>query len=162
MSGNHGGGTNDAAPVRIHIQGREAYRAEIAVARTVRKTAQEAGLDRVLVELVNIRVSQINGCAACLDAHVPAARKAGVSQDRLDMLPAWRGIAAYTDEERAALRLAEALTRLEDVAEREAAQEAAAEVFTGEQLTAIEWTIVLINAFNRVSIASRHRVRLDD
>ena len=59
-------------------------------------------------------------------------------------------------------RLAEALTRLEDVAEREAAQEAAAEVFTGEQLTAIEWTIVLINAFNRVSIASRHRVRLDD
>ncbi|HHX84155.1 MAG TPA: carboxymuconolactone decarboxylase family protein [Actinomycetales bacterium] len=138
------------------------YKPLVRSALASREASGEAGLDEGLIELVNVRVSQINGCAACLDAHVPAARKAGVSQDRLDMLPAWREIAAYTDEERAALRLAEALTRLEDVAEREAAQEAAAEVFTGEQLTAIEWTIVLINAFNRVSIASRHRVRLDD
>lgn len=127
-----------------------------------REAAEEAGLDEGLRELVNVRVSQLNGCAACLATHVPAARKAGVEQDRLDMLPAWREIAAYTDEERAALRLAETLTTLDDVDEREAAQEAAAEVFSEEQLIALEWTIVLINAFNRVSIASRHRVRLGD
>ena len=64
--------------------------------------------------------------------------------------------------ERAALRLAETLTRLDDVGERHAAVAAAGEHFSDEQLSALEWTIVLINTFNRVSIASHHQVRLED
>ncbi|MFN3338794.1 MAG: carboxymuconolactone decarboxylase family protein [Dietzia sp.] len=141
---------------------REVYKQLVRTAVASREASTEAGLEETLLELVNIRVSQLNGCAACLATHVPAARKAGVSQDRLDLLPAWRDIDAFGGPERAALRLAETLTRLDGVDEREAAISAAAEHFDEAQLSALEWSIVLINAFNRVSIASDHRVRLED
>ena len=122
----------------------------------------QTSIDPALKHLIDIRVSQLNGCAACLATHVPAARKAGVSQDRLDLLPAWREIDAFGDPERAALRLAETLTRLDDAEERAAATAAAADHFSDEQLSALEWTIVLINAFNRVSIASHHQPAIED
>ena len=141
---------------------REVYKQLVRAAVASREASTEAGLDGALLELVNIRVSQLNGCAACLATHVPAARKAGVSQERLDLLPAWRDLDAFGEPERAALRLAETLTRLDDVTERAAALDAAAEHFDTDQLSALEWTIVLINAFNRVSIASHHQPRLED
>ncbi|MFN3601701.1 MAG: carboxymuconolactone decarboxylase family protein [Dietzia sp.] len=141
---------------------REVYKRLVRTAVASREASTEAGLEESLLELVNIRVSQLNGCAACLATHVPAARKAGVSQDRLDLLPAWRDIDAFGDTERSALRLAETLTRLDSVDEREAATAAAAEHFDEDQLSALEWSIVLINAFNRVSIASDHEVRFED
>ena len=141
---------------------REVYKQLVRTAVASREASTEAGLDEALLEQVNVRVSKINGCAACLATHVPAAREAGVSQERLDMLPSWRDIDAFGDAVRAALRLAETLTRLDDVEEREAATAAATEHFDDEQLSALEWTIVLINAFNRVSIASGHQVRLGD
>ena len=140
----------------------ESWHALNGLAGTVADAAEEAGISRAVLELVNVRVSQLNGCAACLATHVPAARKAGVSQDRLDLLPAWREIDAFGDQERAALRLAETLTRLDDAEERAAAIAAAADHFSDEQLSALEWTIVLINAFNRVSIASHHQPTLED
>ena len=141
---------------------REVYKQRVRAAVASREASGEAGLEESLLELVNVRVSQLNGCAACLATHVPAARKAGVSQDRLDLLPAWREIDAFGDPERAALRLAETLTRLDDAEERAAAIAAAADHFSDEQLSALEWTIVLINAFNRVSIASHHQPTLED
>ena len=141
---------------------REVYKQFIRTAVASREASGEAGLEESLLELVNVRVSQLNGCAACLATHVPAARKAGVSQDRLDLLPAWRELDAFGDPERAALRLAETLTRLDDAEERVAATSAAADHFSDEQLSALEWTIVLINAFNRVSIASHHQPGIED
>ncbi|MBB0998369.1 MULTISPECIES: carboxymuconolactone decarboxylase family protein [Dietzia] len=141
---------------------REVYKRFVRTAVASREASGEAGLEESLLELVNVRVSQLNGCAACLATHVPAARKAGVSQDRLDLLPAWREIDAFGDQERAALRLAETLTRLDDAEERAAAIAAAADHFSDEQLSALEWTIVLINAFNRVSIASHHQPAIED
>lgn len=141
---------------------REVYKRFVRTAVASREASGEAGLEESLLELVNVRVSQLNGCAACLATHVPAARKAGVSQERLDLLPAWRDIDEFGDPERAALRLAETLTRLDSVDERGAATAAAAEHFDEDQLSALEWSIVLINAFNRVSIASDHRVRIED
>ncbi|MET3862054.1 AhpD family alkylhydroperoxidase [Dietzia sp. 2505] len=141
---------------------REVYKQLVRTAVASREASTEAGLGEALLELVNIRVSQLNGCAACLATHVPAARKAGVSHERLDLLPAWRDIDEFGDTERAALRLAETLTRLDSVDERRAATTAAAEHFEEDQLSALEWSIVLINAFNRVSIASDHRVRIED
>ena len=141
---------------------REVYKRLVRTAVASREASGEAGLDEALLELVNVRVSQINGCAACLATHVPAARKAGVSQERLDLLPSWRELDNFGDPERAALRLAETLTRLDDGDERAAAISAAAEHFSDEQLSALEWTIVLINAFNRVSIASHHQPRIKD
>lgn len=141
---------------------REVYKRLVRTAVASREASTAAGLDEALLEQVNVRVSQINGCAACLATHVPAAREAGVSQQRLDLLPSWRELDGFGGPERAALRLAETLTLLDDVDERAAATEAAAEHFTDEQLAALEWTIVLINAFNRVSIASHHQPRVDD
>lgn len=141
---------------------KDVYKQLVRTAVASREASGEAGLDEALLELVNVRVSQINGCAACLATHVPAARKAGVSQERLDLLPAWRDLDEFGEQERAALRLAETLTRLDDVVERHASLTAAAEHFSDEQLSALEWTIVLINAFNRVSIASHHQPRLED
>ena len=144
---------------RVH---KEVYKQLVRSAVASREASTAAGLDEGLLELVNVRVSQINGCAACLATHVPAARKAGVSQRRLDLLPAWRELDAFGEQERAALRLAETLTRLDDTRERAAAVEAASECFDTDQLAALEWTIVLINTFNRVSIASHHQPRLED
>lgn len=141
---------------------REVYKQLVRSAVASREASTEAGLDEGLLELVNVRVSQMNGCAACLATHVPAARKAGLSQQRLDLLPAWRELDAFGESERAALRVAETLTRLDDVEERAAAIAAASEHFDDDQLAALEWTIVLINAFNRVSIASHHQPRIED
>ena len=141
---------------------KDVYRQLVRTAVASREASIAAGLNDGLLELVNVRVSQINGCAACLSSHVPAARKAGVSQRRLDLLPAWRDLDEFGDQERAALRLAETLTRLDDTRERAEAVAAAAEFFDADQLAALEWTIVLINSFNRVSIASHHQARIDD
>ena len=140
----------------------EIYKALTGVTRHVRRAERAAGLSRAVAELVNVRVSQINGCPACLSVHVPAARRAGVSELKLDLLPSWQDAEAYTEEERIALELAEALTigrgttgaisgpELVDVQQR--AQHALGE----EKLAVLEWSIVTINAFNRVSIASGH------
>lgn len=144
---------------RVH---REVYKQMVRSAVASREASEGAGLDEALRELVNVRVSQINGCAACLSTHVPAARKAGVSQRRLDLLPAWRELDGFGTRERAALRLAETLTTLDDVEERAAALADAATCFDEGQLAALEWTIILINSFNRISIASHHQPRIDD
>lgn len=150
------------APPFLDRTQRDVYRQLVRTAVASREASKEAGLDEALLELINVRVSQINGCVACLSTHVPAARKAGVTQQRLDLLPAWRDVDGFTDLEKVSLRLAETLTALDDVAERRAAIAAAGEHFSDEQLSALEWTIVLINSFNRVSIASGHPVRLED
>lgn len=150
-----------AVPQLDRIQ-RDVYKQLVRTAVASREASTEAGLDEALLELVNVRVSQINGCAACLATHVPAAREAGVPAGKLDLLPAWRDLHNFGDPERAALRLAETLTRLDDVDERVAALDAAAEHFTKDQIASLEWTIVLINSFNRVSIASGHQPRIQD
>ncbi|HEU0256327.1 MAG TPA: carboxymuconolactone decarboxylase family protein [Microbacteriaceae bacterium] len=135
----------------------EAYQAAVRAAREARQAAADAGLDRAVVELVNVRVSQLNGCLTCLSTHTPAARSAGVPQEKLDLLPAWReGAAAFTGVEKAALRIAESLTVIDRAEDREALGAAAAEYLTTEQIAAVEWVTILINAFNRISIASGH------
>jgi len=141
---------------------REVYKQLVRAAVASREASTSAGLPEVLLELVNVRVSQINGCASCLAQHVPAAREAGITQSRLDLLPAWRNLDEFGGPERAALRLAETLTTLDNAEERMAATAAAAEYFDEAQLAALEWTIVLINSFNRVSIASHHQPPIRD
>lgn len=155
-------GTPDVGQSLPDLTGNDVYKQLVRTAVASREASTAAGLDEALLELINVRVSQLNGCAACLAAHVPAAREAGVPQDRLDLLPAWRDLDEFGGPERAALRLAEALTRLDDPEERAAAASAAAEHYDPAQLSALEWSIVLINAFNRVSIASHHQPRAGD
>lgn len=145
----------------IHIdkQSPAAYRALIGVATAVSDTAAHAGLSRALVELVNVRVSQLNGCPSCLEIHTRKAIAAGVTDKQLATLPAWRGTELFDERERAALRLAEITTTLpdHDTAEREYAR--ARKILGDDELSAIVWVATAINAFNRVSILSRHTVR---
>ncbi|MER5640589.1 carboxymuconolactone decarboxylase family protein [Kitasatospora sp. NPDC002227] len=152
-----------AAPTHPRVfvdkQSPQAYRALLATAEAVRGVAAEAGLDRRLVELVNLRVSQLNGCAFCLDAHTRAAVKAGETVQRLGVLAAWRDTELFGPQERAALALAEATTHPADAGAQESAYAAARESLTEDQISAVVWVAVTINAFNRVSILSKHPVR---
>lgn len=135
------------------------WRALNGLARKVAAAAEDAGLSRALVELLNIRVSQLNGCAYCLDLHTGYAVEAGVSAQKLAVLPAWRETELFDDLERAALAIGEAVALLPDEETRLAELAVARAELTDEQYSALQWTAVAINAFNRVSVLSRHRVR---
>ncbi|MFJ9683041.1 carboxymuconolactone decarboxylase family protein [Streptomyces sp. NPDC101194] len=145
--------------VFVDKQSPEAYRALTSTAEAVRGVAAEAGLDRTLVELINIRVSQLNGCAFCLDLHTRTALRAGETTQRLGVLPAWRDTALFTARERAALALAEATTHPADAGAQEAAYDAARAALSDEEISAVIWVAITMNAFNRVSIMSKHPVR---
>lgn len=146
---------------RMYIDRRQPRlaRAHNSWAAAVTAAADGAGLDRRLVELVNLRVSQINGCAACLDSHYLKALEAGETVQRISVLPAWRHVDLYSEQEKAAIGLAEVITELPGDDEHDAAYEIAAKAFDEDQLAVVEWVAVAINSFNRVSIASRHPVR---
>lgn len=106
--------------------------------------------------LVDARVSQINGCAFCLAMHSADARAASVTQEQLDSLAAWRDDDSYAADERAALDLSEAMTRLADggrVTDEIWAR--AAECFDEDALAALVQGIALINAYNRINVATR-------
>ena len=108
-----------------------------------------------LRELVKMRCSQINGCAYCLDIHAPAARAAGISQQKLDVLAAWRESPIFDDLERAALGWAEALTRIEATGVPDADYEALAAVFDGREQTELTMVTTTINAWNRFAVGFR-------
>ncbi|NPD17094.1 carboxymuconolactone decarboxylase family protein [Xinfangfangia sp. D13-10-4-6] len=108
-----------------------------------------------LRELIRMRVSQINGCAYCLNIHAPEARRAGVSQQKLDVLSAWRESPAFDAQERAALGWAEALTRLETSGAADADYNALAAAFTQQERAELTLVITTINAWNRFAVGFR-------
>lgn len=146
---------------RVYIDkvSRQAYLDLVRFSRTVRETAIAAGLEPGVVELINVRVSQINGCAFCLDKHVRDALTRGESTQRLAVLPAWRDTALFSAQERAALALAETVTRLPDNYSQDRDYDEASRHLSTEQLAAVIWIAIAMSAFNRVSILSRHPVR---
>ena len=145
--------------VYIDKQHPDAYRALTATAQTVKEAAAAAGLDRTLVELINLRVSQLNACAYCLDLHTRAALRAGETTRRLGVLAAWRDTDLFTPGERAALALAEATTHPADAGAQTAAYAEARSALSDEEISAVIWVALTMNAFNRVSIMSKHPVR---
>ncbi|MFC9755486.1 carboxymuconolactone decarboxylase family protein [Streptomyces sp. NPDC056921] len=148
-----------AGRIYLDKQSPAAYQALVKTADAARATAAEAGLDRIVVELVNLRVSQLNGCAFCLDVHTRAALRAGETTRRLGVLAAWRDTELFTARERAALALAEATTHPADALVQERAYAQAREVLGDDEISALIWVAITINAFNRVSILSKHPVR---
>ncbi len=118
------------------------------------EAARQAGLPQRTLELVNLRSSQINGCAVCLDMHTRGAKKAGETDERLFTLAAWRDAPYFTDAERAALALAEAGTRLADQAEPvpDAVFEEAAKHHDDQALAALVICIAAINTWNRLNV----------
>jgi AhpD family alkylhydroperoxidase len=104
------------------------------------------------VELGRIRASQINGCANCLNMHTAEARARGETQQRLDVLAAWREAPLYSDRERAALAWTEALTRLSEGHTPEAAYRALAAHFSPEEQVTLTLVINVINGWNRLAV----------
>jgi AhpD family alkylhydroperoxidase len=103
-------------------------------------------------ELVRIRASQLNGCAYCLDMHSTDARKAGEDERRLATLAGWRESPFFTDRERAALALTDAVTDLGEHGVSDEVWADAASHFDGPELTQLLWAIVAINAWNRIGV----------
>ena len=133
----------------------EPYHALNSWYASVQQACAEAGLPRVLLDLVWIRVSQLNGCAYCLDLHNREAREHGEHQSRLDVLSAWRECGdLFNPRERAALAFAEAVTLVSEHGVPDDVYEIVSQVFGDEQIGALLMSISVINAYNRISIAS--------
>ena len=116
---------------------------------------EKSGLDKRLIELVKIRASQINGCAFCLNMHSVDARKLGESQERLDLVPAWREARCFSARERAALAWTEALTLISAGSVPDEIYGEAARQFSAEELANLTAAIVAINGWNRIAVAFR-------
>jgi AhpD family alkylhydroperoxidase len=117
------------------------------------KAMSQGGVPQQTLELVHLRVSQINGCSACVDAGVRSAKKADETDERLFAVAAWRETPYFTDAERAALALAEAATRLADRADAvtDSIWDEAANHFDEKGLAAIILMIATTNLFNRLN-----------
>jgi AhpD family alkylhydroperoxidase len=117
----------------------------------------KSGLPKQLVNLVYLRVSQINGCAYCIDMHSRDLLKEGLTVDKLVLVPAWReGGKLFDDTERAALAWAETVTRVAETGVPDVDYEAAAAVFAPKQLADLTIAIGLMNAYNRMAISFRN------
>ena len=117
------------------------------------KLLAESGVDAGLRELIKVRASQINSCAFCLDMHVKEARRLGISDDRLHLLNAWREAPGFSDAERAALALTEAVTLIAKGGVSDALYNQVREHYTAEQYVGLLTTINVINAWNRFMVA---------
>lgn len=131
----------------------DAMQALLALARSVEK----AGVPRRTLDLVHLRASLINGCSVCLDMHARGARNAGETDERLFTVAAWRDAPYFTDAERAALALTEAITRLSDRADPvpDEIWDEAARHYDERALAALIIAIATINVWNRLNVATR-------
>jgi AhpD family alkylhydroperoxidase len=123
----------------------------------LRTAAGQGGLPQATAEFVNLRASQINGCSVCVDMHARDLKKAGESDERIWAVAAWRDVPFFTDAERAALALTEAVTRLSDRADPVPDElfDEAAKQFDEPALRALILQITLINAWNRLNVTTR-------
>lgn len=127
------------------------FQAMIGLETYVRRSSIEHGL----LELIKTRVSQINGCAYCIDMHTKDARAAGESEQRLYALPAWRETPFFSARERVALAWAEALTGILNTRVPDSLREETLRSFSEKELIDLTLAIVVINGWNRLAISFR-------
>ena len=125
----------------------------LQAALTMSKPVHECDLERELVELVNLRASQINGCAFCLDMHAKALRKMGVDQMKLDLVVAWRESPIFSERERAALAWAEAVTLVANNGVPEDVYRSALSHFGEKGLVDLTYAVAVINTWNRLNVS---------
>jgi AhpD family alkylhydroperoxidase len=116
---------------------------------------EKSSIEKKLQYLIEYRVSQINGCAYCLDMHSKDLRAGGETEQRIYMISAWRESPVYTDRERAALEWAEAVTVLGDGHVSDEVYEVARKQFNEQELIDLTMCVVAINGWNRLNIAFR-------
>lgn len=142
-----------AARTLLSTANPEAYKMMLALDEQVAQAAETAGIPKLTVDLLRIRVSQINGCAFCLRMHTRDALADGESADRLAVLSAWRETQYFSDAERVALAIAEEITLIADRTPMDT------DGVTSEQAAALRWAAIVINGFNRVAISSHYLVK---
>ena len=132
---------------------------ELLDAMMAMSAAAAKDVDPELGELIKIRASQINRCAFCLDMHTRDARKLGVSEQKLDVIAAWEEAGElFSDRERAALALTEAITHVAVAGVPEGVYAAAADVFTERELAQVIAMAVTINAWNRINVTVHTKI----
>jgi AhpD family alkylhydroperoxidase len=114
-----------------------------------------SGLEKELLHMIKLRVSQINGCAFCLDMHWKDLQASGESEQRMYSLDAWRETDYYSDRERAALAWAEAVTKVTEGHVPDEVFEATRQHFSEQEMADLTFAVVAINSWNRLSIAFR-------
>jgi AhpD family alkylhydroperoxidase len=131
----------------------------ITAIQQLNKAIHAGGVDPLVLELVHLRASQINGCSPCVFAGVESAKKLGETEERLHNVVTWRETPFFTEEERAALALTEAATRIQDGAPgvTDEIWDAAAAHFDEKQLSAIILDIAMTNFFNRINRTIREQ-----
>ena len=115
-------------------------------------------LEHSLLKLVEIRASQINGCAYCLDMHTKDARAAGETEQRIYALSAWRETPFFTDRERAALEWTEAVTLVAETRVPDDVYEQVRQQFSEEELVELTFAVIVINSWNRLQVSFRPHV----
>ncbi len=152
------GRTTDA-PARQHRKKFPGvYKAHVEFDRTTAAAVEAAGLSNVIGELVKVRVSQINGCGHCLRMHSRDAIAAGETTDCLAVLSVWWESQYFTEQEQAALSIAERVTRIGDVHTSPAREIDVEAALSEQQMAAVTWIAITINGWNRIAIASHYPV----
>ena len=116
---------------------------------------EKSELDGALLELVYLRVSQINGCAFCLEMHSKALRKAGVAQAKLDALAGWRVSHHFSEQERAALAWTESVTQIATTHAEDDVYLPLLDHFSAKEISDLTFAISLMNCFNRLAVGMR-------
>ena len=134
------------------------YQAMMDFSARAAEAGADAGLSPLLVELVKVRASHLNGCAFCLRMHSADAVKAGETADRLAVIAGWWESQYFTPEEQAALQIAENVTMIGDhgrLADRGVDVDV---ILSEKQIAAVTWLAVVINSWNRIAITSHYPV----
>lgn len=134
------------------------HRGAPEVSKAMVELERQITLEPVVRELVKLRASILNGCAYCIDMHTKVARKAGESEQRLYAVAAWQDAPFFSDRERAALALTDAVTLVAETHVPTEVYEEAARYFDSEELAHLVWQIAAINVWNRVAITARATV----
>jgi AhpD family alkylhydroperoxidase len=142
---------------RINYFGNDITTKFVKYLNSAARAVHDAGVPAATLELVNLRASQINGCGFCTDMHTKDALAAGETQQRLNLVAAWREATVFTDAERAALELTEEGTRIADAAGgvSDEVWAIARKHYDENQLAALVCQIASINAWNRLNVITR-------
>ena len=135
------------------------YQAVVSLDKLMAEAVASANLPEGFTHLLRLRASQINQCAFCIRLHTRDALTSGESSDRISVLPAWRESEYFTEKERSALALIEAITLISDGQVPDSTYEQAASNLSKDEILAVEWLSIVINTWNRIAISSRYPVK---
>lgn len=119
----------------------------------------ETSLNPQLIELIKVRVSQLNGCAFCIDTHAKQAVKTGLSERKLLLLNAWSETTIFTEIEKAALQWAESLTFIQEQGAKDEEYQTLQKIFTDKEIVDLTYLVGLINVWNRLAISMTYQLK---